>query len=597
MINRLELRNWRAYEHLQLTLHRGTTFVVARNGIGKTSIIEAAAWALYGDAAGRPEGAIRLGADSASATVEMTLADGRRLTVTRDLPKRLAKGSTPPVSATLAGKKLPQTELDATIRNTLGGHPAVLARLTMLRGVAHLDQDTPGLNLPEHLCRFFGIDGLQDALAQLAGRDKDINRRIRTLRQGTAVTANQLARLRQQHQDAQAATVEAQDAHRRAVAATNMAAQDMAQAEAYQQWQQTERARQAALAALCDEIATAYATPVTSADLPTVLDRLESQTGARLDALRRSRARLEGRIEAVDAAIAELDAATNGHCPVCRRPLSADDATRAKADHLDELCAMRDELASLGEAAAEQALQTVRGHLRRLTELTPREQAPASPPVHLDRATAALAAAQAAAEAATQQMVTTQAAAMTAQTAINNAESQQRANDQLATAYRTLGLVNAARTAIQSTVDTMLAQTIDPLGRAVADRWKRLFNDRGPLIVTGQGVQSRDFNGDTLPFGSFSTGEKMAAQLLLRLIVVDAATHASFCWIDEPLEHLDPDTRRQLASMLAATPAISGVRQLLVTTYEEPLARRLAAHATGDVNLVYVRPGSQDPAG
>ena len=51
MIRRLQLRNWRAYENVDLELGPGATFVVASNGIGKTSLIMGAAWGLFGDAA------------------------------------------------------------------------------------------------------------------------------------------------------------------------------------------------------------------------------------------------------------------------------------------------------------------------------------------------------------------------------------------------------------------------------------------------------------------------------------------------------------------------------------------------------------------
>jgi predicted ABC-type transport system involved in lysophospholipase L1 biosynthesis ATPase subunit len=84
----------------------------------------------------------------------------------------------------------------------------------------------------------------------------------------------------------------------------------------------------------------------------------------------------------------------------------------------------------------------------------------------------------------------------------------------------------------------------------------------------------------------------MTARLLLHLLALDAATQAGFCWIDEPLEHLDPDTRRQVPS-LAVTPSASGVGQILVTTtYEEPLGRRITRRMPGHARLVHVRAGS-----
>ena len=52
MIERLQLQNWRAYDRLDIELGPGATFVVASNGIGKTSLIMAAAWGIFGDIAG-----------------------------------------------------------------------------------------------------------------------------------------------------------------------------------------------------------------------------------------------------------------------------------------------------------------------------------------------------------------------------------------------------------------------------------------------------------------------------------------------------------------------------------------------------------------
>ena len=78
---------------------------------------------------------------------------------------------------------------------------------------------------------------------------------------------------------------------------------------------------------------------------------------------------------------------------------------------------------------------------------------------------------------------------------------------------------------------------------------------------------------------------------MLQLLALDAATRAGFCWIDEPLEHLYPDTRRQVASLLAATASTSGIGQLLVTTYEERLVRRITRRMPEHARLVYVRAG------
>ena len=94
-----------------------------------------------------------------------------------------------------------------------------------------------------------------------------------------------------------------------------------------------------------------------------------------------------------------------------------------------------------------------------------------------------------------------------------------------------------------------------------------------------------------LQYEQFSDGEKMVTQLLLRVLVLRATTRLGFFWVDEPLEHLDPDARRALAVLLAQAPEEPSFRQVLVTTYEEPLIRRLRG-SIPNTHLVYVRPSA-----
>ena len=77
MIRRLTLRNWRAYEHLELDFRPGATFVVAPNGVGKSSIVEGARFALFGFVPPAREGAARVtrtGITSATVDVELPAA-------------------------------------------------------------------------------------------------------------------------------------------------------------------------------------------------------------------------------------------------------------------------------------------------------------------------------------------------------------------------------------------------------------------------------------------------------------------------------------------------------------------------------------------
>jgi DNA repair exonuclease SbcCD ATPase subunit len=590
MIRRLALTNWRAYEHVTLDLDPGTTFIVARNGIGKSSLIEGAAWALYGDAGGRPADAIRLGAASASASVEVVLPGGRTLAITRQLPRRLGRNAIPPVSAAIDGQEIPRTQISPAIRDAFGADPAFLARLTVLRGAEQPDADTAALNLREHLCRLFGIDGLQAALTELKTRQRDTDHRISQSRQVSGASARELAELRARHDQAARLAADAGHAHTASVDALRGAAQAMREAEAHDAWRKRDQVRLGQLAALSEEICSRFGVPADAVGAASVLDRIEASTTRQLDDIRRQRGLLEGRVAGIRAALEELGTSA-GQCPVCRRPLSPDHRAAAQAEHDRELALLNAQLEHLDETAAAAALAAVRGFRRRVAGLAA-SPPPARPPGSAKQIAARHAELARAADAAMKLLIERRSAALAAAAALEDAESRQQARDELETEFTSHALAAAAIDALESATTTLLDGTIAPLTREINSRWKRLFADRGTMTLSSEGSLSRDVNGETLPLRSFSTGEKMTARLLLHLLALDAATQADFCWIDEPLEHLDPDTRRQVASMLAMTPSTSGVGQILVTTYEEPLVRRLTRRMPDQARLVYVRAGA-----
>jgi DNA repair exonuclease SbcCD ATPase subunit len=591
MIRRLTLQNWRAYENVTLDLEPGTTFVVARNGIGKSSLIEGATWALYGDAAGRPANAIRLGSTTATASVELLLPDGHTLAVTRQLTTRLGRTSRPPVSATIDDAPIEEERLGTFLRDALGGDPAFLARITMVRGAERLDPDASRLNLQEHLARYFGANGLRQTAAELRQRLKDNDHRIREVRQTTGPAAEYRAELRRQLHAVEEALVQAEQSHQAAAEAARAAEHLRRQADEYQRWLTAEHERRARLTELSSQIGERLSTPADADHLPQVLDQAEDKATRELDDIRRRRSELEGRLTGIRSSLEELRTAT-GQCPVCRRPLSAEDTARALDEHHSELAAITDQLASLSEEPAMSAVTELRQLRNQLTTLSPRVGAPPASPVSISDAAAEYERAQHAAEDATAMLVERRSAAMTAAARLKDAESDERTRSLLDQEYRDQALLRAAAKATEATLTTLLQGTITPLVQEITAQWKRLFSDRGVIDMNSQGELSRLVNGEILGFESFSTGEKMGAQILLRLLLLDTATRAKFCWVDEPLEHLDPDTRRQVALRLALTPAMSGATQMLVTTYEEPLVRHIAQRMPEHVRVLYVRASS-----
>lgn len=598
MIRRLVLENWRAYDRLELDLEPGTTFVVARNGVGKTSLVEGAAWALYGEGALRPEDAVRRGSDRAAATVELVLPDGRILKVARPMPKKLARGSATPATATLDGAPVPDAALPQLLADELGAGAPFLSRLTMLRGLHHGLADEASLSLDANLMKIFGIDGLRKALDELAARRKVLNRQIKDARQTTPPSAARRAALRAAADAAHQVADAAAKAHRSAAAAEDAArrAADAAAAAAGRQASEARRREQVAAVAasvgawLADDD---RARPTDDDDAALVLlaalGSAERRLAERLYAVRMRHAVLGDRLARLHDALEELDR-SGGWCPVCRRPLGPDEADQARQGHRDEIASLDEEVEQTPARLDADALAAVRAARDRLADLRPRT-APHEDSLALspEQATDALQTAAAAAGEALDAVVAARSAAAAAESELAAALEEEQADAALTELFRQQALTGAAAAALTAAADGLMSETVAPLTEELAGRWKALFDDRGELRLRG-GTVSRTVNGLDLPFTAFSDGEQTSAQLLLRLLVLDAATDAGFCWIDEPLEHLDPAARRHVASLLARARSNSGLRQVVVTTYEEPLARRLALRHPEETRVVYVRP-------
>src|SRR5207244_13523530 len=100
MIRRLTLSNWRAYDRLDLTFEEGVTFLVAANGVGKSSIVMAAAWGLLGEASAVDAvSCVRGDADQATVALELQLPAGKRLDIERSVTARGRTQSQGPLEA------------------------------------------------------------------------------------------------------------------------------------------------------------------------------------------------------------------------------------------------------------------------------------------------------------------------------------------------------------------------------------------------------------------------------------------------------------------------------------------------------------------
>ena len=587
MIRQLTLRNWRNYEDVTVEFGAGTTFVVASNGVGKTSLVEAAQWALFGTIA-PGNAAIRVGATSALAIVELELPDQRVLTIERTLGAKPRRAGVAPV-VHLDGAHVTHEGLNQHLINAYGTEPRFLAGLTM--PAIDRDHDRPSeLGLEEHLGRYYGIDGLRNAVDQLKAKGKANEARIKRTKDANSISAQRLTQL-QGNAEQTARQVEEATKRHKAVQNRVDKARERERLDAdMQKWQDNHSAWAAAVERLAARVLSDLGATVAVDSVERVLDERLADLDKRIETVRVASA-VNAAKEARLTANEERLRVAHDDCPVCRRPLDDTTVALAHEANLRELSAIRDSILEL--RTIERDLLAQRERVKALQTEWRRIPHPGEPPqtpaADGDEPVATVQLAEMA-EVALSALVEVRTSHAQATKELDEARGADKAMRELESLFRQEASLRVAAEATESTLKELLDETIRPLAAEVDQRWKALFPGRGDLKTYSDGNITRTVNGYPLPYDSFSTAESMGATILLRLLVTQMATAADFCWFDEPLEHLDPDVRRKVASLLSRVTSGEGpLRQVVVTTYEEPLAHHLQARDEQRVRLLDVR--------
>lgn len=581
MIERLQLRRWRAFERLDLSLEPGTTFVVAPNGVGKTSLLLGMAWAVFGDQAKvNARDHIRAGATSAEAEVTMLL-NGDRLAIRRTVAER----GRPAADHELNGEPITERTLQSLLHDTFGAQPAVAARLAMMMGGGHVASER-ALDLEDHLSDAFGITALRAAaergavVARAAARQRGDVRSVAKLgvadRAAKQVELEQLDRVIAERHEQRGRPAAALD---EAYAARDLASRwrrhdaDMA---SYEQAlaDVTQTARVLGLDGDTDElIAAADATIADArAELAEVSEHI---TDARASARSAQNA----------LALLQTDSPS---CPTCLRPFHGGElADAVRAQQADAEAAAREEAEWRATAA------TIEGRVARLDEL--RRALAGVPPVPVAPSSGRP---DGDAEAMVDDALSalrehdTQTGRLEHERdritlALADDEELRRADETQRRAYRREAITSAVAEALADTAEQLTRGYIEPLSQQIRWRWKLLFGEEG-LQLKPDGTIVRVVGDRELPWDSLSGGERIWARLVTHLLVLGTSTRLPFAWFDEPLEHLDPRTRRAVAAALATATRTGGPRQLVVTTYEHAIARQLAVDVP-EASIRYVR--------
>ena len=585
MITRVRLTNWRAYETLDLELGAGTTFVVAANGVGKSSFIEAVRWAL--DPAGRPgDHAMRRRALDTMVEVELKVG-ASEVVVQRTLTRRSPLA--PPTvasSATIDGAPVPVDDALAHIAAQWRADAALLHRAGFLIDKTLIADKEP--QLEEQLIRLYSLDNFQKAQQEIRPVVKALEDQARALKREAKAGAAELAQ----------ATAAADLAARVATAAGQLVASRRAQLSAARAALETaERAAKAArraerwaadMTTLRADVEAVLGPVPAGADLALLLRTAEAAAMAQLQRDIERRAALTERLAALETSLQRLLAA-EGECPLCRRTLTPRSRNHAAHAHEQDIDAVTHQLATVEAAVPSTVVDELAALHRRLVQLGPQ-------PPSLEAPIDDVEAARNAAAEAERDWANARAAAAVAASKADDAQelvddlARARDGSELVAIYQQVALLEAADSALAATIDEVLETQLGPLSDQVNRRWEALFPDRPGLRLDAQGRIRRTFDDDggDLPSTAFSSGEKVVANILMRLTTISATTGIPFVWIDEPLEHLDPTARAYVAETLCLLPAADGFAQILVTTYEEGLARQLEERADHAVRLQFL---------
>lgn len=568
MIRRIQLRGWKAFDLLDFEPGPGITFVTARNGVGKSSLIQGTAWALFGDRSGIDAASmVRIGHSRISTAVELDTSDGQVLRIDREIG-RDAVGH-------IGDKAI---DVDEALRAVVGANLDFAARAVTLNHQSLLEHASSFSHLETHLAQVFGIGALRDAASAMSAKCNEIRTSNTRLRTAVKKAAPNLATLRSRGSEL-TEELEALRSQRETLA-PQLAAAVAAQAAA--------AARSAAAQRLDQHGAATALLRQRTADLlgdapPDLTAAVRAAIGAQEDAVSSLTMELgadEARLDSAREAIQSLET-PGALCPTCQRPLSDKERTDARSVHTTTISAVgasmdQNRLAIEELRERREALQQLLTEIERLgpePEAAPSgDNSPADDPATLIEQVRQL----------DGQIGERQGALAEIERTIALAAATDQEETELYAAVRREAAAQMTADLMNRTVEALMAERVAPIRDEVSARWKQVFGDRGTLQLSPAGVISMKRDGQTIDFPAFSPGEQVVAMLALRFLTVAASTTSPFMLLDEPLECLDPPNRRLIASVLAG--ADRPVEQIIVTTYEEALVRRLHA-AVPDIDV------------
>jgi DNA repair exonuclease SbcCD ATPase subunit len=589
VIERLELTNWRSFDRLTVSFDTGTTFIVAPNGVGKTSLLLAVSWGLFGaDSAIDASECIRAGAESATVSVSVRLPNALPLAIKREVQLKGRMKS----QYLLDGRAIEETEAIAELESMFGTSLAVAARLSTMAGSDSFSPNKP-LDVRGHLFEAFGVSNLvqnadsADLLAkELIKRREGIRSASRTLLENREADEERAAAL-----DAEVAELDAKQADLRS---TLQGFEDIERnRELWRRYDNEQEKRAHEFVQLRENyeqiLAGSIARDTSPDEFLSVVETKLLDIQADLESTEADLINFRVKLGTASSAL-ELLAGDDPACPTCLRAFHAnehDSAVNVQREISLEAKAnidIADERLRVLRSKVE-ALHSIRHKLQLL--VVPLEEPTGERPVEDVTAREEL----------MDRLLAIQSERIDKLNVLKNlrqglesdAETR-RLLQQEELAYEQEAKALSLAHALRASADEIVAAEIEPLTDQIKWRWKLLFHNEG-LQFRADGSFVRNVGERELSWSTLSGGERIWARLVAHLAVISASTTVPFAWFDEPLEHLAPEARRSVASALSHVTETGPLHQVVVTTYEHAIARQNAADVES-ANVIYLRNAS-----
>ena len=581
MIHRLRLRNWRCYEDLDLHLDAGTIFVVAPNGVGKTSLVYGLAWGVFGQHSEiAPKTCIRAGAESAEVGVELELPGERYLNITRTVRRRGA----PTAIYAMNGDTLTERAALSEVEQTLRADLPVAGRLSMMLGGGHIAANDV-LNVESHLHHAFGVADLLCAAETAQSVAKEAEKARASARSATkrriadrAALENEIITLEAEIVNLRQSGEELEQTREAAAAQRTLVEQHLALIVQLGDYSRTR-------SELISEVEGVLDRPVSYDSDELVISDLRAEIAASERAILEmdeSAVAARATVSVAEQAIGLLEG-DHVNCPTCMRPLPHEELSSAMSAHKARQKEAEEEVRRIGETrkVVHARTQDVSRLLAKLEALRPPSVPAANAALPTRSAVNALyQQASAELDKHNQQLGAVQSRLDSLKAEVVSDDLIQRQEQSLRMAYRREAAALAGARVLREAANRVIESCIEPMANEVRGRWKHLFTNNG-LTFRADGSITRIRDGEELAWDTLSGGERTWARIVTHLIVLGTTTSLPFAWFDEPLEHLDPQLRHAVAATLATATRGGVPRQLLVTTYEHSIAQQLADDTDG----------------